>query len=229
MGTDNLHHKRKAQNQMKRQNANKRKPYDRVLIVCEDSKSVPDYLKAVRDDLKLNIANIVIRGEECGSAPISVIKYAKQFMKEDRGYDKVYCVIDQDQHPKFQETLQEAKDNKITAIISIPCFEYWLLLHFDYITKPFQAAQGSHCQEVIKVLKNHWSNYEKGKDFLKKHYSELLTKQNTAIQRAKQREMECQYEELLENKNPSTQMYLLIEYLNNLKQSHINYLQSDRT
>lgn len=52
MGSDNLHHQRKARkkNEIARQKAS-REPYDRVLIVCEDSKSSPSYLEAIRDDL----------------------------------------------------------------------------------------------------------------------------------------------------------------------------------
>lgn len=96
MGSDDLHHKRKARNKIDQQKASC-EPYDRVLIVCEDSKSTPSYLEAIRDDLKLNLANIKICGEECGSAPVSVVEYAKMLMKKDMGYDKVYCVIDRDQ------------------------------------------------------------------------------------------------------------------------------------
>lgn len=142
--------------------------------------------------------------------------YAKQLMKND-SYDKVYCIIDRDKHPNFHQALQKATGNKIEVIISIPCFEYWLLLHFEYTSCPFQVVQGSNCNEVIKALKKHWSEYEKGTDF--KYYYHLLKRnQNKAIAHAKQRETECQHESL-ENRNPYTQMYSLIEYLNTLKHS----------
>jgi hypothetical protein len=217
MGSDNLHHKRKARNQIERRKAS-REPYERVLIVCEDSQATPSYLEAIRDDLKLNIANITICGEECGSAPISVVDYAIDLKNKDKGYDKVYCVIDRDQHQKFQKALQKAKGKKIEVIVSIPGFEYWLLLHFAYITSPFQAAQGSHCEEVIKALKKYWSDYKKGKNFLKQHYLGCLkAKQDIAIRNAKQRESECQHEKRLEDQNPYTQIHQLVEYLSNLK------------
>jgi hypothetical protein len=119
----------------------KREPYDRVLIVCEDSDSSPAYLRAVCDELRLSTANIEIKGEECGSAPISVVEYAIKLIKKDNGYDQVYCVIDRDQHKRFQEALEKAKGKKIKMIVSIPCFEYWLLLHFEFTTKSFQATE----------------------------------------------------------------------------------------
>lgn len=218
MGSENLHHKRKAKKQIARQKA-KREPYDCVLIVCEDGESTPAYLEAVRDELKLNVANINICGRECGSAPISVIKYAIELIKQDDGYDKVYCVFDRDKHPKFSNALQRAKSKKIGVIVSIPCFEYWLLLHFEYIASPFQAAQGSDCEQVIKALKKNWSDYKKAGDFLKQHYPNILKdKQSAAIANANRREEECQYEETLENRNPYTQMHLLIEYLSEIQE-----------
>lgn len=214
MGTDNLFHKRKARQnrEIKRQKA-KIEPYARVLIVCEDSKSVPAYLEAVCDNLKLSNSNIKICGKECGSAPINVVEFA---IKQKSGYDKTYCVIDRDQHSKFHEALQKAQGKKIEVIISIPCFEYWLLLHFEYVSRPFRAAQGSDCNEVIKVLKKNLPNYEKDAHFFREDYSKLKEKQAIAINNAKKRVQACQHDEL-ENRNPYTEMHLLIEYLTHLK------------
>jgi len=138
MGTDNLHSKRKAKLNVERRQA-KREPYGRVLIVCEDSESSPAYLKAMCDELKLSTANIMICGKECGSAPINVVDYA---IKNKEEYDKVYCVIDRDQHWTFNKALQKAKSKKVEMIVSIPCFEYWLLLHFEFTDQPFQAVFG---------------------------------------------------------------------------------------
>jgi hypothetical protein len=192
----------------------KREPYDRVLIVCEDSDSSPAYLRAVCDELRLSTANIEIKGEECGSAPISVVEYAIKLIKKDNGYDQVYCVIDRDQHKRFQEALEKAKGKKIKMIVSIPCFEYWLLLHFEFTTSPFQAGSGSHCDTVISALKPHLPGYDKSE--LTKYYPLLKLKQEVAIKHAKQREGACEHEPL-EQRNPYTQLHLLIECLKHLK------------
>jgi len=210
MGTDNLHSKRKAKLNVERRQA-KREPYGRVLIVCEDSESSPAYLKAMCDELKLSTANIMICGKECGSAPINVVDYA---IKNKEEYDKVYCVIDRDQHWTFNKALQKAKSKKVEMIVSIPCFEYWLLLHFEFTDQPFQAVLGSHCDTVVSKLKPHLHDYDKSK--LKEYYQFLKLKQPNAIERAKQRENACQHEDL-GNKNPYTQLHHLVEYLENLK------------
>ena len=49
MGSDDLHKKRKALTlKQKQRKIGVRKPYDRVLIVCEGSKTEPLYFKALR-------------------------------------------------------------------------------------------------------------------------------------------------------------------------------------
>ncbi|GEM_PF-340869 len=240
MGTDNLFHKRKArqENEIKRQQAS-RDSFERVLIVCEDSKSCPSYLMAILDDLKLT--NVEIRpdkketdpkGCQWGPAPSTVVRYALCLKKKDSGYDKVYCVMDRDKHTDFQDALNTAQSNNLGVIVSIPCFEYWLRLHFEYTTKPFQAAQGSNCDEVIKVLKQSLPGYEKGKGFLKKHYPVLKERQAIAIKHAKQREKDCQPPskesaacekqrrcqlDELEKMNPYTEMHWLIKCLMEMK------------
>ena len=60
MGTDNLHHKRKAKqvSRLQRQNA-KRKPYDKVLIVCEGEKTEPNYFNELKDHYEINTAKVI--------------------------------------------------------------------------------------------------------------------------------------------------------------------------
>ena len=77
MGSDDLHHKRKSRRQrtfFRRKSS--RESYDRVLIVCEGSKTEQNYLRELIDCLKLSSANIEV-DEDRGSSPISVVSYAK--------------------------------------------------------------------------------------------------------------------------------------------------------
>ena len=47
----------------------------------------------------------------------------------------------------------------IEFIVSNPGFEIWFLLHFTYTTKHYK-----NCDDVIKDLKRHISDYDKNKD-----------------------------------------------------------------
>lgn len=55
MGTDNLFHRRKAKQakELARKKAN-RERYNKVLIVCEGTKTEPNYFNALKDHLELN-------------------------------------------------------------------------------------------------------------------------------------------------------------------------------
>ncbi len=76
MGTDNLFHKRKAKaaEAHSRKKAS-RKPYERILIVCEGEKTEPLYFAALRRALGLHPANVVIADKKRGLDPASLVAY----------------------------------------------------------------------------------------------------------------------------------------------------------
>ena len=119
-----------------------RVPSTTILIVCEDSKSSPDYFRRFRSELSLTSVTVEVYGEECGSAPISVVNYAIDRKKETETssirdkYDEIFCVIDIDEH-ETDQAIQKARDNNLNMIISNPCFEYWYILHFKKTGKSF--------------------------------------------------------------------------------------------
>lgn len=217
MGTDDLYHKRKLRLavSLKREKA-KRTPYDRVLIVCEGEKTEPNYFKEIRDAYRISTANIIICGKECGSDPLSVVDYAILKYKEDRDYDRVYCVIDQDKHTTFDTAVDKLRRTKLgksvgfKAIISVPCFEFWLLLHFGYTSKKFCApGNASNCDLVVTELnkKNRIPGYGKGKGRL---FTLLKDRLPDAIKYATKLQRD---NELTGSTNPATNMHELIEYL----------------
>lgn len=219
---DQLFHRRKAKKaDALRREAQKREPYDVVLIVCEGGKTEPNYFKELRDAFKLSTANIRITGEECGSAPSSVVDYALAEYRKEKKYNRVFCVIDKDRHPTYKESLDRIRNARlgngdtIEAITSVPCFEIWLLLHFIYTTKSFGStgASGSICASVIKELKKKGRipHYEKGS---KNIFPALLEKLPDALINAVRLE---KHGKDVGSENPSTNMHKLVEYLGKLK------------
>lgn len=171
MGTDDLFHKRKAKNlaNMKRRAA-RRESYTKILIVCEGEKTEPNYFMGARDHYRLNTANVEVCGK-CDSDPMSVVNFAKRRYREERdagdAFDKVFCVFDKDTHVGYAGALSALasvtpKDTFI-AIHTVPSFEYWLLLHFVYTTKPYVALPGNSAgNQVLQNLKACMPRYEKG-------------------------------------------------------------------
>ncbi|MCB2184653.1 MAG: RloB family protein [Desulfobulbaceae bacterium] len=217
-GSDKLFHKRKARSKASlRRKLSKRDQYDLVLIVCEGEKTEPNYLRALINDLELNTANIKIAKNVAGSSPRKIVDLALQEYKKDKEYDRVYCVFDKDRHTDYNEAIDVIKRTRmgkghiILATTSVPCFEFWILLHFTYTTKQFDTGPGSICANVISDLKNHMPGYEKG-DLNTYHATKNLLQ--TAILNATKVEHHC---ETGGTDMPSTKMHELVEYLQNLK------------
>ena len=220
MANDKIFHKRKARDarSLKRRQA-RRSPYDMVLIVCEGEKTEPNYFRALIDDLQLNTANVRIAKNTAGSSPRNVVDTARKTYKKEQDYDAVYCVFDKDQHPSYVEALdiirreqrRKKKRCPIHAITSIPCFEFWILLHFTFTTKGFDSGHGSICGNVISDLKRFLPDYEKGETNTYQIIKDRIPK---AISNAKKTAAYCKS---CGTDTPSTEMYSFVEYLQQLK------------
>jgi len=220
MGTDNLFHKRKAKaaDALERRKA-KRASYDKILIVCEGEKTEPNYFNELISFYKLNTANVEIDGT-CGSSPKSVFERAIELYENENckgdAFDKVYCVFDKDSHETYDETLIriEAQNPKgvFSAAVSVPCFEYWILLHFNYTTKPYHATGYSSIgNEVLKDLKAVFPEYTKGSEDI---FESLSAQLEFAKENAKRSLAHAQANH---TDNPITYIHELVGYLQNLK------------
>ncbi|RPI75994.1 MAG: RloB domain-containing protein [Desulfobacteraceae bacterium] len=225
MGTDNLFHKKRIRRERELiRRANIRSGYDVVLIICEGAKTEPNYFKALRTHLRLNKENIVIHEGHKGNDPQSLAIAAEEASTKERsrdpekqGYDRVFVVFDKDAHAGYNNALQKIDGlnkrfkGKFEAIVSVPCFELWLLLHFGYTTKPYAATGNkSPCDNLISDLEKHIPGYAKGamgsfektKDFL-----------DEAVKNARLLE---QHQETARTDNPSTKVHHLVECLRGL-------------
>ena len=217
---DNLFHKRKAKKaaELARSKA-RRAPYDKVLIVCEGEKTEPYYFNDLKNYYGLNSANVEVCGD-CGSDPRSIFLHARQRYREEKdagdAFDRVFCVFDKDTHRGYQSTVDEiaraTPKTVYSAVTSVPCFEYWLLLHFTYSTRPYEALPGnSACNQVLTELRSYLTDYSKGAGNIFSRLREQLdfAKHNAA--RA-QKASETNHSD-----NPSTGVHELVEFLQTIK------------
>ena len=221
MGTDNLFHKRrarKASEPARRKSA--KAPYAKVLIVCEGEKTEPYYFEDLKDHYRLNSADIVVTGE-CGSDPLTVFEHAKRRYLEDKNasdpFDRVYCVFDKDNHAGYDQALRKIQQatprGTFVAIHSVPCFEYWLLLHFVFSTRPYIAQpDNSAGRQLLTELQGHLLGYHKGSSDV---FGELLDRLDTAKQNAARGLEQMQ---AAGTDNPSTRVHLMVEYLQRINQ-----------
>ncbi len=219
MGSDDLFKKRKKGAAELKRKSKGLKPKPRILIVTEGEKTEPYYLRGLIHAERLRMGSVVVNGE-CGSAPMSVFKHAKKlFKKEERlgeKFDRVYCVFDKDGHPSYRDALdaiqRAAPKDTFHAISSVPCFEYWVLLHFCYSTKPYDAPAGmSSCEQLMKDHKKVFADYEKCDRGI---YRKLEDKTHIAIKNARKSLVAAKR---AETDNPTTRMHLLVEDLYSLR------------
>lgn len=136
----------------------------RLLIVCEDEKSSKLYFESFKRDekLKRQLSSVdieVVHPKDY--SPVGLVneaKIKKKKAKRDRNpYDEVWIVLDKDGHANLDQALITARDNKISVALSVVCFEYWILLHFEQKKKHF-----TKCDDVISYIKKeHFADYEK--------------------------------------------------------------------
>ncbi|MCG3135900.1 MAG: hypothetical protein HMLKMBBP_03676 [Planctomycetes bacterium] len=146
-----------------RRTAGQKPPRSISLIVCE-GETEQEYFEAARIKYGLTTAEIILADNTIGPAPISVVECAEGKCAERGGYDKVFCVFDRDGHESFERARKKIKtlaDRKkkplaIREAISIPCFEFWVLLHHERTDAPF-----TKCADVIDRVRNHMPGYEK--------------------------------------------------------------------
>lgn len=69
--------------------------------------------------------------------------------------DLVYAVFDTDvgKEKQIEKTRKIAKNEKVGLILSNPCFELWLLMHFTFSTKSYSNNKAV-CDELMRKWRN---------------------------------------------------------------------------
>lgn len=144
----------------------KMEPYRKYYIICEGEKTEALYFKRLVDKRKeLGIHSLIdIRfmektGDDAGlSHPKALIRFAeKQKSIEsnafDAGHDKMVIVFDADifrgKAVEYTDMVSEAKLNNILGI-TYPCFELFLLLHFD---QSYEEIIKPNAEELLRNKK----------------------------------------------------------------------------
>jgi len=186
---------------------------DRILIVCEGRATEPGYFRSLRHDLRAG--PIVIEINDESGVPKTVVERAVELKKEaekearregdsNLRYDEVWCVFDVDTHPNLAAALQQAAANGIRVALSNPCFELWILLHFeDQRSELDPKAAGSACRRHLPRYQKHIT------------YAELKEKYQEAVVRAHALEA-WQTSRGNAGGNPSTRVHTLTERLHTL-------------
>lgn len=188
-------------------------PRSRILIVCEGKVTEPTYFKELGRQERARLIEVVVNDE--GGVPKTLVERAallkKSAQREARRqkddflrYDEVWCVFDIDAHPNVPDAVCQAKANGIFLAISNPCFELWILLHFQ--------DQRAHVDrhQVQASCRHHIPGYGKiaPVHLLSAKYAEAVARASALHK--------WQREQGRAGENPSTAVHLLTERVREL-------------
>ena len=118
-----------------------RKPRKTLLIFCEGEQTEPDYLDALKRQPSVRekaAVDLRVERGHGGSVPLTLVEMARTAQRkaeeEEGEIDEVWCVFDVEwprNHPGLLEAVQQASQAGINLAVSNPCFEIWLILHFQ--------------------------------------------------------------------------------------------------
>jgi hypothetical protein len=179
-----------------------------ILIVCEGKVTEAEYLEGFRRHHAISLVRVEMHNG--AGVPKSVvqaavgkkrasIERAARERDENVAYDQVWCVVDTDSHPKMHEAVQQAKDNGIELVVSNPCVELWLLLHFT------DQSAFIDRKPLKRALKRFVKDYDKHVEFQAFEPGYMM-----AVSRAKTLERRNNSAGTVRG-NPSTELWRLTE------------------
>ncbi len=174
----------------------------RFLIVCEGSKTEPNYFRSFR--VPRDVVAIEIHG--IGYNTVSLVSEAIK-LREGDDYDQVWCVFDRDSFSaeNFNAAIALATQEEIRVAYSNEAFELWYLLHFDFLNT------GISRDDYVDTLTDRL-----GRRYVKNSldmFDILEARQVTAIQNAR-RLLSTYSPSRPAEDNPSSTVHLLVEELN---------------
>jgi hypothetical protein len=127
--------------------------------------------------LRLPSANVQVQPAAYGTEPLGIVEYAERLFTTGQralgihagSFDRVVVVFDRDRHHTYHAALQRVaarngrlqNDERVKvpfeAVVSVPCFELWLLLHFEDVFAPL------HRDDAVARLRAHLAGYAKGR------------------------------------------------------------------
>ncbi len=148
----------------------KKRKFIRRIAVVGDGVTEKIYFEQLKELER--IKDVVIKPElpsksSKGGSYKKAINTAKSLVEE--GYNHVYCLIDFDtllsenKLAEFTQELKKTDSKKITVYINNPCFETWVLVHYEKTGKAY-----ADCDTVGKAITKHLNDYCKNQEYLRK-------------------------------------------------------------
>lgn len=158
------------------------------------AKTETSYFRGLKTASRLT--NVVVRPSRAGQpGPRGLGERARDELRNDPGWDEIYCVLDHDGRDSAVGELEmkvavlnrRNRSTRVEMILPDPCFEYWLLLHFELTDRPFAAVGKGRtaCDAVIAARRRHCPEYSKNEPRIYEQFQEHV---DTAVSNAERLE-----------------------------------------
>lgn len=154
---------------------NQIEPKNKMFIFCEGEKTEPLYLSSYISEYAGHKLKIISIPPTRKNTPVQLVDeaIAKKKSKESLDGDVFWVVYDRESVSKYPrakhaEAWNKAQKNGINVAISNVCFEFWVLLHFEYTTQSYTSFKNLMSESNLKrhLINVGINNYDKGSDEL---------------------------------------------------------------
>lgn len=194
-------------------------PKKRVLIIGDGKETEPNYFRGLCREQSVRKRFVVHICRWNGGIAQTTIDEAKARQElASQGpagaYDELWCFVDVETgsaSPSRQDRDALARNEKLHVVLSNPCFEVWVLAHFDRMSRPFLNC-AEVCSEVEKRFVGKFgSTYDKTDHEV---YSQLQLLTQDAIKNARDvLEKDHMWQEDAASCNSCTEVYRYVESL----------------
>lgn len=181
-----------------------RDPRKRVVLFCEGRNTEPEYFRALE---KLGcLAYLDIRGG-CGSPDAIATQAIGEKRKKTPGKawyeadDEIWAVFDRDEHEHYEQAIAQCSASGVNIARSNPCFEVWIILHFQDYHRP------DNRHDVQRILEELCPEYDRNRGKTA-DFSSIVLRVRDAEERA-ERQLKCRSDEGDEYNAPSTTVFHL--------------------
>jgi len=196
-----------------------RRQFNFILIVCEGKRAEPLYFESFNERYN---RIIIIPPHSGATDPRSLVEYALEKMREYQvrkgDGNEVWCVFDVDENRDevLRNTIEHAMAKGVNVALSNPSFELWYLLHF--IMRDVTISRQEVCDELNL---NYIPGYDKGRCY-GSILEPMIRTASTNAQRLNELHRKMGHDLRLRESNPSTQIFLLIRSIREMKERNMN-------
>lgn len=135
-----------------------------IIIATEGEKTEKQYFGMFNDNTRVQV--VILPTEHGKSDPKAILARLKDYYQEHalNVEDELWLVIDVDRwgEANLSEVARQSKQLSFKLAISNPCFEIWLLCHFQNATEILNSlGMSGRCSEIEDVLKDLLGGYNK--------------------------------------------------------------------